>query len=123
MPLIAHDDAPVFDIPGATFTAYAAPSRGASQVSLWAVELAAGSTSAPHHMDCEELFFGRRGSAVAGVDGVEHPVGPGDCLVLAAGAEFSFRVGTDEPFRAIAAMTTGGRAVLDGETLAPPWTV
>src|SRR3954470_5713310 len=116
MPLIAHDDAPVFDIPGATFTAYAAPSRGASQSSLWAVELAAGSTSAPHHMDCEELFFAQSGTAVAVVDGVEQLVGPGDFLVLPPGAEFSFRVGEREPFRAVAAMRAGGRAVLDGET-------
>ena len=65
----------------------------------------------------------RAGSAVAVVDGVEHPVGPGDCLVLAPGAEFSFRVGADEPFRAVAAMRAGGRAVMDGEVFAPPWTV
>jgi mannose-6-phosphate isomerase-like protein (cupin superfamily) len=121
--LISHDDAPVFDIPGATFTAYAAPSRGAGEVSLWSVELEAGSTSAPHHMDCEELFFAQSGTAVAVVDGVEQLVGPGDCLVLAPGAEFFFRVGDQEPFRAVAAMRAGGKAVLDGETFAPPWTV
>ena len=123
MTFIAHDAAPVFDIPGATFTAYPAPSRGASQISLWAVELAAGSTSQPHHMDSEEIFYGQSGCAVAVVDGTEHHVGPGDCLVLAPGAEFSFRVGEHEPFRAVAAMRTGGRAVLDGEVFAPPWTV
>jgi mannose-6-phosphate isomerase-like protein (cupin superfamily) len=123
MTLITHDDAPVFALPGATFTAYAAPSRGASQVSLWSVELEAGSTSAPHHMDCEELFFGQAGTAVAVVDGAEHPIGPGDCLVLPAGATFSFRVGADAAFRAVACMRSGGRATLDGETFAPPWTV
>jgi quercetin dioxygenase-like cupin family protein len=121
--LITHDEAPVFDIPGATFTAYAAPSRGASQVSLWSVELAAGTTSAPHYMDSEELFFGQTGTAVAVVDGTEHPLGPGDCLVIPPGAMFSFRVGEDEPFRALACMRSGGRATLDGETFAPPWTV
>jgi quercetin dioxygenase-like cupin family protein len=121
--LISSGSAPVFDIPGATFTAYAAPSRGAAEVSLWSVELEAGSTSAPHFMDCEELFFGVSGSAVAIVDGTEQPLGPGDCLVLPPGAEFSFRVGEDAAFRAIACMRAGGRATLDGETFAPPWTV
>ena len=121
--LITHDDAPVFALPGATFTAYAAPSRGAAQVSLWAVELEAGSTSAPHHMDSEEIFFGQSGSAVAVVDGVERPIGPGDCLILAAGTTFSFRVGADEPVRAVACMRAGGQATMDGETFAPPWTV
>ena len=123
MTLIAQDDAPVFTIPGATFTGYAAPSRGASQVSLWSVELDAGSTSAPHFMDSEEIFFGQSGSAVAVVDGEEHPLGPGDCLVIAPGAEFSFRVGADQPFRAVACMRAGGRAVMGGETITPPWTV
>jgi quercetin dioxygenase-like cupin family protein len=123
MTLIAQDDAPVFTIPGATFTAYAAPSRGASQVSLWSVELEAGTTSAPHFMDAEEIFLGVGGSAVAVVDGVEQPIGPGDCLILPAGAEFAFRVGATAPFRAVACMRAGGRATLDGETFAPPWTV
>ena len=48
-------------------------------------------------MDCEEIFFGQSGSAVAVVDGAEHPIGPGDCLVLPPGAEFSFRVGAAAP--------------------------
>jgi mannose-6-phosphate isomerase-like protein (cupin superfamily) len=123
MALITRDKAPVFELPGATFTAYAAPSRGASQVSLWSVELDAGTTSQPHHMDVEELFLGQSGAAVAVVDGAEQPIGPGDCLVLPAGATFSFRVGADAPFRAVACMRTGGQATLDGETFAPPWTV
>src|SRR3954469_14090800 len=57
------------------------------------------------------------------VDGAEQPIGPGDCLVLPAGAEFSFRVGANESFCAMACMRTGGQAVLEGETFAPPWTV
>jgi hypothetical protein len=39
------------------------------------------------------------------------------------GATFSFRVGAQEPFRAVACMRAGGQATLDGETFAPPWTV
>src|SRR3954452_9576844 len=124
MTVIQRDDAPVFgDVPGATFTGHAAPSRGASEVSLWTFELAAGTTSQLHHMDCEELFLAQSGAAVAVVDGVEHDVGPGDCLVVATGAEFSFRVGEAEPFRAVAAVRAGGQAVMDGETFPPPWTL
>src|SRR3954464_5845891 len=125
MTVIQRDDAPVFDdVPGATFTGHAAPSRGASEVSLWTFELAAGTTSQLHHMDCEELLLAQSGAAVAVVDGVEHDVGPGcegpkhavgtgACLVVATGAEFSFGVGEAEPFRAVAAMRAGGLAVMD----------
>jgi quercetin dioxygenase-like cupin family protein len=123
MKLIKHDDAPVFDIPGATFTGYAAPSRGAAQVSMWFVELAGGSESALHAMDCEEVFVALDGRAVATVDGAEHAVEAGDCLILPAGSAFSFAVPEGQRFRAIAGMRAGGRATMipDGTTVSPPW--
>jgi mannose-6-phosphate isomerase-like protein (cupin superfamily) len=121
MNVITHAEAPVFDIPGATFTAYAAPSRGACEVSLWSLELAPGSMSTPHHMDCEEVFLVVSGEAVVDVAGTRRALAAGDCLVLPAGARFSFEVGAAQPFRAVACMRAGGRAVLDGAPFAPPW--
>ena len=124
MTIITSADAPVFDAAGGTFKAYAAPSRGADQVSLWSLELAPGSTSPLHHMDCEEIFFGLAGRAVATIAGRPHTVAAGDCLILPAGTAFTLHVAdTDEPFRAIACMPTGGQAtmVAEGITIAPPW--
>ena len=79
-------------------------------------------------LNAEDMKYGRpnkygKATWYALVDGTEHPLGPGDCLVIAPGAMFSFRIGEDEPFRALACMRSGGRATLDGETFAPPWTV
>lgn len=124
MTIIKAAEAPVFDAPGSTFKAYAAPSRGADQVSLWSVELAPGSTSPLHHMDCEEIFFGLAGRAVATVAGQPHTLEAGDCLILPAGTDFTLHVAdTDEPFRAIACMPAGGQATMvpEGITIAPPW--
>jgi quercetin dioxygenase-like cupin family protein len=124
MPVIHSADAPVFDAAGTTVTAYAAPSRGASELSLWRLELAPGSTSPQHHMDREEVFLGLEGSVVATVDGIEHRLGPGDCLILPAGSAFTFHVPGSTPFRGVGCLPSGSIATMsaDGTTLVPPWT-
>jgi quercetin dioxygenase-like cupin family protein len=125
MTLIKHTDAPVFEAEGTTVTAYAAPSRGASELSVWQLELAPGSTSPLHHMDREEVFLGLAGDAIAMVGDTEHPLAAGDCLILPAGTAFTLHVPGPRPFRALACVRVGGLATLDpgGETFAPPWAV
>ena len=112
MEIIKRSDAPVFDAPGVSWTGYAAPSRGASQLSLCRVELAPGTTS-----------LGLEGRAVATVDGDEHAIAAGDCLILPARTPFTFDVPEDAPFRALACIPAGGRATMlpDGTTIVPPW--
>jgi mannose-6-phosphate isomerase-like protein (cupin superfamily) len=123
MHLIPRTDAPTFDAAGTAVTGYAAQSRGSSELSLCQIELAPGSTSPRHHMDREEVFLGLEGHAVAEIDGSEHLLGPGDCLILPAGTDFTLRVAGRRPFRAVACMPVGARAtmVADGATFVPPW--
>jgi quercetin dioxygenase-like cupin family protein len=123
MKLIKHNDAPVFDADGTTITAYAAPSRGAAEVSMWRIELAPGSTSPLHHMDREEVFLGIEGTMLATVEGAEHAVGAGDCLILPAGTPFTLHVPGAEPFRGMACTPAGSQATMDpdGPTFMPPW--
>src|SRR3954449_12336401 len=101
MHLIKRTAAPRFIAGGTTVTAYAAPSRGAAELSVWQIELAPGSTSPPHHMDREEVLLGVEGHAVLAVDGAEHALGPGDCLVLPAGTDFTLHVPGEQPYRAV----------------------
>src|SRR5829696_6416460 len=112
MQIIKRAEAPLFDAAGTTVTAYAAPSRGASEVSLWQIELAPGSTSPLHHMDREEVFLGLDGHATALVEDAEHPLGAGDCLILPAGTAFSLHVPGEQPFRALACLPAGGLATM-----------
>jgi quercetin dioxygenase-like cupin family protein len=123
MHLINRTDAPTFDAAGTTVTAYAAPSRGAAEVSVWQLELAPGSTSPRHHMDREEVFLGIDGHAVAEIDGTRHDLRAGDCLILPAGTDFTMHVPGQQPYRALACVPAGAQAIMaaDGTTFVPPW--
>jgi mannose-6-phosphate isomerase-like protein (cupin superfamily) len=123
MNLIASADAAVFDVPDTHVIAYAAPSRGSAELCLWRIDIAPGAISPLHHMDCEEVFLCVAGRAVVVTSAGERPVEAGDCLVLPAGTDFSFRVGAGEPFRAVAAIRAGGKATMaaSGDTFVPPW--
>src|SRR6476620_10807782 len=112
MHLIQHTEAPRFAAGDTSVTAYAAPSRGAAQVSLWRLDLAPGSTSPLHYMDCEEVFVGLEGTALATVEGSERTLGPGDCLILPAGTPFTLHVAGSDPFQALACIPAGGRATM-----------
>jgi quercetin dioxygenase-like cupin family protein len=125
MNLILGQAAPPYEAGGTTITGYAAPSRGATEVSLWRIELAPTTSSPLHQMDVEEVFLCLDGRAVATVDDIETTVDAGDCLILPARTPFILTAGPDEPFRAVACMTAGGRATMlpDGSSFVPAWAV
>jgi len=123
MPLIYAADAALFDVPDTQVMAYAAPSRGSTELCLWRIDIAPGSTSPLHHMDCEEVFMCVAGRAVLVTAEGEQDVVAGDCVVLATGTDFSFRVLGAQPFSAFACIRAGGKATMadSGDTFLPPW--
>ena len=123
MNLIPSAGAAIFDVPDTQVIAYAAPSRGSTELCLWRIDMAPRSTSPLHHMDCEEVFLSLSGRAMVMTSAGERPIETGDCLVLPAQTDFSFRVVGDEPFRALACIRVGGQATMagSGDTFVPPW--
>ncbi len=118
---ITHDEAPTFEVGGTTAVGYASPSRGASETSVWRLELAPGSASPLHSLDREEVFLALEGTAVFTAGDREHTVRPGDCMIATPGTPFQLRVPGDQPFRAVACMPAGGKAtVAGGEPVVPP---
>src|SRR3954471_11425328 len=112
MHLITRTHAPAFDAGGTAVIGYAAPSRGSTEVGLWQIELAPGSTSPRHHMDREEIFLGLDGHAVAEVDGTERSLGAGDCLILPAGSAFPLHPPGQQPSRPLACIPAGAQATM-----------
>ncbi|MEA2312578.1 MAG: hypothetical protein QOE28_2546 [Solirubrobacteraceae bacterium] len=121
--MIIHlHDAPTFTAGGTTATGYASPSRGAHSLSMWRIALDPGEASPPHTLSHEEVFLALDGSATACVDGLDEPVGAGDCLIVPPSTAFILRAGADG-FAAVCAAPAGTRATIlpDGPTIAPPW--
>jgi mannose-6-phosphate isomerase-like protein (cupin superfamily) len=124
MPYIAAANAPVFKIPGVTFTGLASPSRGSQENSVWRVTLDAGAPGAAHRLTREEVFVVKAGSAIASLSGDEIKLNVGDSLVVPAFTDFSLANPSDEIFEAVVVLPVGGRGIMDGmEPFVPPWSV
>jgi mannose-6-phosphate isomerase-like protein (cupin superfamily) len=122
VPVIPGATAPTFSLPGLVVTGLAAPSRGATETSVWHLVLEPGAPGVELSMDREEVFVAVAGRALATVGGGEAPLAAGDALVVPAGRRFSLANPSAEPFRAVVALPVGGRASMPGQApFVPPW--
>lgn len=76
MPLATLADAPTFSREAFTFRPLAVPSRGSSELAVWALEVAPGAVSEPHSLDREEVFVLHAGALAATVGGERHLLSP-----------------------------------------------
>ena len=127
MPVILAADAPRFNLAGApqtVFTGLAAPSRGASETSVWRVALGPGTPASPHVLDHEEILVCLAGQAQAHLAADEFTIHTGDAIIVPAGTPFSLATPLAERFEAVAVLPVGARASMaNGEWFMPPWTV
>jgi quercetin dioxygenase-like cupin family protein len=122
MPVIPAATAPSFAMSGLAVTGLAAPSRGATETSVWRLTLAPGAAGSEHTLDREEIFVVLAGRAVATIDGDEQHLRPGDALVVPPHRPFSLANPHGEPFEAVAALPVGGRVHIPGShPFVPPW--
>lgn len=122
MPFIAATDAPVFALPGVTFTGLASPSRGSRENAAWRISMAPGTEPHPHKLTREEIFVAISGRAVAMVGSTRHALTAGCALVVPADTEFALSNPHDEAFEAVAVLPVGGMARLGNEAaFVPPW--
>jgi mannose-6-phosphate isomerase-like protein (cupin superfamily) len=114
-------DAPRFELNGAKFTGYAAPSRGSAGLCTWRLTLPPGhGGDAAHTLDRDEVFMVLSGTVQLAPDGQK--LGPGDAAVVPAGepiAPVNLGEGDAELIVAITAGFTGYLA--DGSAVQPPW--
>ncbi len=120
MTIIRGHEAPQFELPGVSFTAYAAPSRGSAQLCTWQITVAADQEPAPHTLDRDETFLVLEGQLRVTPDGDD--LGPGDVAVVPAGRTILVVNPGSAPARAYVAISAGFTATTaDGQTLQPPW--
>ncbi len=106
MQLVRANDAPRFELPGATIIGLAAASRGAVELTTYRVVLTPGSALPAHCHDHEEVFTVLTGRVTTVLDGVDHPTGPGDTVIVPAGTEH-YVYSTDDAADLIAAVPAG----------------
>jgi mannose-6-phosphate isomerase-like protein (cupin superfamily) len=124
MPHIKAQDAVVFEIPNATFSGLAAPSRGSRENAVWRLTLAPNAPGVRHSLSREEVLIAVTGQAVARIGEVEHHIAAGDAVVVPAETSFELSNPGAAPFVAIAVLPVGAVARMGTEpAFVPPWAV
>jgi quercetin dioxygenase-like cupin family protein len=122
MPVLTAPAGPTHDLGGARFTSLATPARGATDTSVWKVEILPGTPATPHSLTREEVFVVLEGTASVRIAGRAGQAGTGDAIVVPAGAEFELANAGTGPLRLLCCLPVGGQARLaDGSTFTPPW--
>jgi quercetin dioxygenase-like cupin family protein len=122
MPVIRHADARRTATPNATMTTYASPTLGGARTALWQVEMAPGASGPPHAFDVEQLWTVLAGAATIELDGEQHAVGPGDTIVMPAGAPRRVHADPTAGLTAIVTAPAGALATAAGaDPVLPPW--
>jgi mannose-6-phosphate isomerase-like protein (cupin superfamily) len=115
---------PTHQLPGAAFTALATPSVGSVDTAVWEVRLEPGHPARPHTLTRQEVFVVLSGTGTASLDGVQHPLQPGDVLVVPVATEFALAAAGVEGLVALCCLPVGGQVVIgDGDPFTPPWAV
>ncbi len=121
MRVIAASPDHVTTTPNATMTAFAAPSRGSSELSTWLVDMPAGATGPEHSVSREQVWTLTAGTLEITCEGRTEKVTAGQTLVLPA--DVPRRIHCAETFRAYVAMRADGVVSVAGEegTRVLPW--
>lgn len=122
MPVLHAPTTPTHDLGTARFTSLATPARGATETSVWTVEILPGTPATPHSLTREEIFVVLEGTAGVRIEGTAEEAAAGDAIVVPAGVEFELTNAGRQPLRLVCCLPVGGQARLgDGSTFIPPW--
>jgi mannose-6-phosphate isomerase-like protein (cupin superfamily) len=122
LPVIHAPARPTHDLGGTCFTSLATPTRGATETSVWQVEIPPGAPAVPHTLTREEVFVVLHGTARVRLGDGQDAAEEGDAIVVPAGVSFELSNGGAGPLRLLCCMPVGGQARLaDGTTFTPPW--
>jgi len=113
-------DAPRYETPNAVMRTLAAPSLGASDLSVWEVVMRAGQRGPEHQVDREQVWTVLEGELRVDADGEALPLRAGETLRLAPGTPR--RISADTDARAVVASPAGSIVTTaEGGSRALPW--
>ena len=123
MPVLSAPSEPTHELEGTQFTSLATPSRGCSDIAVWQVEIAPGtSPTPPHRLTREEVFVVLEGTASVAFEDVAHSASAGDAIVVPTGVNFVLSNGGNGTLRMMCCFPVGGQVSTDeGDPFTPPW--
>ncbi len=120
MMLTRSVDMPVHATPNATMRTLAAPSLGASALSVWEVVMGEGAAGPPHRIDAEQVWVVLEGRLRVEIGKRVLEAATGDVLTLPAGAERRIRA-TTATRALVSSPATPAVTTADGGTRPLPW--
>ena len=121
MPVARAEDHPSFELAGNPIPGFASPSRGATECILYRVEVPPSGGLPAHRHDHQDVFTVAAGGGTMFIDDEVHQIGPGDAVVVPAGALHRLEAGADGA-AIVVTMLAGTRFIReDGSSTVPPW--
>lgn len=123
MAVVRMADAPIFTVDGFHFTGLTAPSRGATELCTWRLEIEPNAKSEAHWLNHEEVFVLLDGTITVSVADDSIELHAGDALSVPAKSLLQLSSSGDRTAHALVCLPAGTHATMaDGrEVGTPPW--
>jgi mannose-6-phosphate isomerase-like protein (cupin superfamily) len=123
MSVIRASESSTFAVPGFHFNGYTSPSRGATEICTWRLQIEPGAQSEAHWLDHEEVFLLLTGALTVSIAGEEIEIAAGDAFSVPARSLLQVSNRGAQLANAIACLPAGTQATgADGHIIGtPPW--
>ncbi len=123
MAVIRAEQSPIFEQGGNYFRGLTSPSRGASELVTWQLEVAPETEGVGHSLDHEEVFIILEGTLTIRVGETENELKAGDAISVPALSQMAVSNRSERVARSIVCVPVGIQAVMaDGTVVGtPPW--
>lgn len=121
MSVVRAAEAPIFEQPDVRIIGYTSPSRGASEICTWRLQIEPGLESPAHWLDHEEIFLLLEGNLTFSVGDEEIELRGGDALAVPAHTLMQIFNRSQQPGVAIVCLPAGAQGTLaSGEVVGVP---
>lgn len=112
MPIIRAAQAAHFDLDGFHFLGFTSPSRGATELCTWQLDVDPGAASDAHRLNHEEVFIPLQGTLSVVLDGEEMELTAGDACAVPAQCLLQVANRSNETTRALVCVSAASKLFL-----------